>query len=96
VETVVDLNRLYFDHQILLMEAERASSSELRQRHCNGAALLAGRIGCMQRAMGADAAPAWSRAAARHSDHTGRPPALPMGPSRGPHDWRRNPSRSAA
>jgi hypothetical protein len=96
VETVVDLNRLYFDHQLHLIEAERASSAELRQRHRNGAALIAGRIGCMQRAIGADASRAWSRAAARHADHTGRPPALPVGPVRGPHDWRRAATRPGA
>lgn len=85
----MDLNRLYFDHQLLLMEAERANSPELRQRHHNGAALIAGRIGCMQRALGANAAPAWSRTAALDPDRTGHPPALPIGPTRGPYDWRR-------
>jgi hypothetical protein len=96
VESTVDLNRLYFDHQIHLMEAEHARSPELRQRHHNGATLIAGRIGCMQRAMGADAANGWSRTAARDPDPTGRPPALPAGPMRVPHDWRRAANRPAA
>jgi hypothetical protein len=92
----VDLNRLYFDHQLLLMEAERANCPDLRQLHRNGAALIAGRIGCMQRALGAKAARGWARTAALDPDRTGRPPTLLLGPPRGPHDWRRATKRAEA
>jgi hypothetical protein len=88
VETIVDLNQLYFDHQLLLMQTERATCPERRRRQRNGATLIAGRIGCMQRAMGASAAQGWSQAASLDRDRTGRPPSLLYGPLRGPHDWR--------
>lgn len=56
----MDLNQLYFDHQVLRMQADRATSSEARGLHDRGAALLAGRIGCMQQAVGAYAAASWT------------------------------------
>ena len=55
----MDLNRLYSDHQLLLLRAERAPTEDLRERHEIAASPLAGRIGCMQRAMGADGARVW-------------------------------------
>lgn len=55
----MDLNQLYFDHQILLMKAGRAVSAQLRHEHEVSASHIAGRIGCMQRSMGAASAPAW-------------------------------------
>ena len=55
----MDLNQLYFDHQLLLMKARQALSTEVRHAHELGAALVAGRIGGMQRAIGAACAPAW-------------------------------------
>lgn len=88
VETIVDLNQLYFDHQLLVMQAAREACPERQYLHRQGAALIAGRIGCMQGAMGAGAARAWARAAAADSDSTGRPPLLLHGPPRVPHDWR--------
>jgi len=84
----VDLNRLYFDHQLHLIQAQRAQSAESRQLYRQGASLLAGRIGCMQNALGADAAQGWARAASADNDGTGLPPRLPVGPMRIPHDWR--------
>ena len=92
----MDLNQLYFDHQLLLMQAERAASPELRCSHRQGAALIAGRIGCMQRAMGAGAASSWAQVAARDSDRMGCPPSLLSGPPRGPGDWRTAPKRMDA
>lgn len=55
----MDFNQLYYDHQVSLLKSGRlrlgdAHSDELRQ-----GALLAGRIGCMQRALGASAADGW-------------------------------------
>ena len=57
----MDLNRLYFDHQLLLMKAERTPWSGA---HAIGASHLAGRIGCILRALGAGGAPAWEALAA--------------------------------
>jgi hypothetical protein len=96
VETIVDLNQLYFDHQVLLFQAERATCAERRQLHRNGAALIAGRIGCMQRALGARAAPGWTQAATLDSDWIGCPPSLLSGPLRGPHEWRHSGRGNAA
>jgi len=56
-ETIVDLNQLYFDHQQLLMEASQATSVGARHEHEIGASQIAGRIGCIQSAMGAAAVP---------------------------------------
>jgi len=67
----VDLNKLYFDHQILLMRADGTEQAGERARHMHGAALVAGRIGCMQRAVGADAADGWSAFAANDGDVNG-------------------------
>jgi hypothetical protein len=60
----VDLNRLYFDHQRLLIAAECATSEALRHEREVAATHIAGRIGCMQRAIGAAAAIAWESLAA--------------------------------
>lgn len=84
----MDLNQLYFDHQLLLMQAEREPCAERQQLHLHSAALIAGRIGCMQGALGARAASGWAGAAERNSDCTGMPPALLSGPLPGPKDWR--------
>jgi hypothetical protein len=59
----VDLNQLYSDHQALLMRAERAPSEGFRHVHQLAASHIAGRIGCMQRALGAAAAPSWDNLA---------------------------------
>lgn len=67
----MDLNQLYFDHQLLLMKAKGTFSAEVRRAHEAHASLIAGRIGCMQRALGAPGAPSWE-AMAHHS--TGSPP----------------------
>ncbi|MGX7896632.1 hypothetical protein [Tsuneonella sp. HG222] len=55
----MDFNRLYSDHQKLLMEVARASSVAVRNRHEDAATSVADRIGTMQRELGADAAPGW-------------------------------------
>lgn len=55
----MDFNQLYFDHQVLLMRADDASSDGAQHQHAFDASLIAGRIGCMQRALGAGAAPLW-------------------------------------
>jgi hypothetical protein len=62
---IMDLNQLYFDHQIAVMRAGSALSCELRRDRQSDASLIAGRIGCMQRALGAGAARAWETLAAR-------------------------------
>jgi hypothetical protein len=64
------LNQLYFDHQLLLMKARQTLSTDLRRAHELGASLVAGRIGCIQRALGAACAPAWEAIAVnRHGQH---------------------------
>jgi hypothetical protein len=55
----VDLNQLYSEHQALLMKAARAPNDAGRRGLEVAASHVAGRIGCMQRAMGAAAARAW-------------------------------------
>jgi hypothetical protein len=60
----VDLNQLYFDHQLLLMKASQATSVGARHEHEIDASHVAGRIGRMQRAIGAAAAPIWEALAA--------------------------------
>jgi hypothetical protein len=55
----VDLNQLYSDHQRLLIKAGRARTPALRHGHEVAASHVAGRIGCMQRALGASGANAW-------------------------------------
>ena len=55
----MDLNQLYFDHQLLLMRAGRAASRKAQHEHEVCASHIAGRIGCMQRTLGASAAPTW-------------------------------------
>ncbi len=67
----MDLNQLYFDHQLLLMQAQSEPCADRRRLHRNGAALVAGRIGCMQVAMGARAAQRLGR---------GRGDRRPIGP----------------
>lgn len=56
----MDFNQLYFDHQILLMRAAGSSVSADAADHLRHAALIAGRIGDMQRSKGADAEAYWS------------------------------------
>lgn len=80
----MDLNQLYFDHQLLQMQADRTRRPDRRILHLRGAALIAGRIGCMQRASGAGAADGWSALAEREPDRIGLPQPLPSGPPRGP------------
>lgn len=72
---IVDLNALYFDHQLLLIKARRAASFGTRHEYEARASHIAGRIGRLQRRLGAAAALAWERLsatndralAARHS-----------------------------
>jgi len=58
----VDLNHLYFRHQILQMQAEHSASAAKRALHARHAAVVAERIGCVQRAIGAPAAGGWAAA----------------------------------
>jgi len=55
----VDLNQLYFDHQILLIQADGAASTAARRGHEAAAAQVAERIGQRQVRLGAAAACAW-------------------------------------
>jgi hypothetical protein len=69
----VDFNRLYSDHQVLLVEAARAPSAGFRRVHAAAASCLAERIGRAQRALGAAAAPAWESLAAPAHDTLASP-----------------------
>ena len=60
----MDLNQLYSDHQVLLMKADRAANDDGRLVFEVAASHLAGRIGCMQRALGAAGARGWDALAA--------------------------------
>jgi hypothetical protein len=55
----VDLNRLYFDHQLSLMRGSRSATCDEGRRHVSRALRIAGRIGSAQRTLGAAAAVAW-------------------------------------
>lgn len=63
----MDLNQLYFDHQILLMRAARSPVSADAALHLCKAARIAGQIQGLQQARGADAEAYWNRPAA--NDH---------------------------
>lgn len=69
----MDFNRLYSDHQVLLVEAERAPSEAMRHVHELAATVVAARIGCVQRALGATAASAWESLAAPAADSLASP-----------------------
>lgn len=78
----MDLNRLYFDHQLASSRAETADCDNSRETHSAEAAQLAEEIGKIQLSMGAAAAAAWTalgsavvlreRAAAKLADATGQ------------------------
>lgn len=56
----MDLNRLYFDHQILLMRADATGSAQLRLIHGRNAAIIARSIRRIHRASGAAALRNWN------------------------------------
>jgi hypothetical protein len=60
----MDLNRLYSDHQLLLMRADHALNDGAQRVHAAAASHLARQIGHVQRALGAAAAPTWETLAA--------------------------------
>ena len=62
----MDLNQLYFDHQILLLKAQHAFSRARRRGLRIEASGLAGHIGRTQRLLGAGAAPQWQALAEMH------------------------------
>ena len=62
----MDLNQLYFDHQLSAMRAARLPTALLRREAKHAASAIAGQIEHIQRAMGALAAPGWKRLA--HAD----------------------------
>ena len=51
----MDLNQLYFDHQIQLMRAANSPASSDAATHLRSAAQIAGQIGDLQRRKGASA-----------------------------------------
>jgi hypothetical protein len=57
----MDLNCLYFRHQIQHMRAEHSALAERRALHARRAAALAARIGGFQRTIGARAAAGWAQ-----------------------------------
>lgn len=69
----MDFNRLYSDHQKLLIDADLAASEALRHEHEVAATHIAGQIFCMQHALGATAAFAWGALAAPARDSLALP-----------------------
>jgi hypothetical protein len=65
----LDLNQLYFEHQLSLMRASQAPAGALRLRHEFAASVTAGRVGCIQRAARAPAADGWEAMAKSDSVH---------------------------
>ena len=61
----MDLNQLYFDHQIQLIRADGADTCAMRRDHQMAAAHIADRIGQRQVRLGAAAACAWMAHARR-------------------------------
>lgn len=59
----MDLNQLYFDHQVLLIRAQDAPTLGLRHRHKVAAALVDGRIRRRQAKLGATASSAGAASA---------------------------------
>ena len=55
----MDFNRLYFEHQLLLLKAQHAASPDRRRGLRVEASAVAGRIGRSQRRLGAGGAPRW-------------------------------------
>ena len=55
----MDLNQLYFDHQISLMLADATDCSRLRLLHHNNALAIARRVACIHRDSGARAVGGW-------------------------------------
>jgi len=65
----VDLNDLYFRHQLSVMRAGSSSDEQTRGMHLTRADELAQRIGAWQRRVGAGAASMWGAClAAAHRD----------------------------
>lgn len=69
----MDLNKLYSEHQVLLMKAERAVTDGGRRVLEVAASHLAGRIGCIQRGLGAAGAHGWDALAAVGKDSLALP-----------------------
>lgn len=69
----MDLNKLYSEHQVLLMKAERAASQACRDVLEVAASHLAGRIGCIQRGLGAAGARGWDALATVGEDSLAAP-----------------------
>lgn len=55
----MDLNKLYFDHQLLLMKARRPATQQVRSEHLTAARAIAGRIAGFQHGLGATSARGW-------------------------------------
>lgn len=55
----MDLNQLYFDHQVSLIKAQDSATPRQREDHETEAARIAGRISHRQTKLGAAAACAW-------------------------------------
>ena len=69
----MDLNKLYYDHQVLLMKVCQAPTWHRRSQHIARASHLAGCIGRVQRGLGAAAAGAWEAASATGARGPGEP-----------------------
>lgn len=69
----MDLNQLYFDHQLLLIRADQAPSCASRNESRIGASHVAARIGTMQRGLKAAAALSWETLAVAPAHPQGCP-----------------------
>jgi hypothetical protein len=72
----VDLNQLYFDHQLSTMRAAGMPTAALRQGAAHAASRIAARIGCIQRELKATAAGGWEMLAVPHRSDIGAYPQL--------------------
>lgn len=66
----MDLNSLYFRHQISLIRAAASGCRALRATHIAAAETLAGKIACLQLRSGASASTGWAAIADPGADYS--------------------------
>lgn len=72
----MDLNQLYFDHQLSAIRATRLPTAVLRHEAKQVSSAIAAQIECIQRASGALAAPGWERLANQDDGRLNQEPRI--------------------
>lgn len=90
----MDLNQLYFDHQLSAVRATRLPTAVLRHEAKQVSSAIAAQIECIQRASGALAAPGWGRLADEDDGRFNRKPTTAVSiPSQAAGSPRQSPLR---